>query len=81
MKKRFWWKKDFDEKQFERKMETVVPAGSARAAAAGEEEEEDPMSTNSFQILFKKSSLKATNGQQFPYPALLSTLFSWGEAG
>ena len=60
------------------KMETVAPAGSARAA--GEEEEEDPMSTNSLQILFKKSSLKATNGQQFPYPALLSTLFSWGEA-
>ena len=77
-------KTNFDEKKIlmknnlSEKMETVAPAGSARAAAAGEEEEEDPMSTNSFQILFKKSSLKATNGQQFPHPALLSSFFFMG---
>ena len=28
-----------------------------------------------------KSSPKASNGQQFPSPALLSPWFSWGEAG
>jgi len=32
-------------------------------------------------LLFRHNSPKASNGQRFPCPALLSPWFSWGEAG
>ena len=37
--------------------------------------------TSSGKIWIIKSSPKASNGQRFPCPALLSPWFSWGEAG